>query len=106
VIEKSTAPPWLARQLAVPQPGVTTVVFHSIMWWYMSAAEREEVTHTIEEAGRRATAEAPVAWLQLELTRRENPQLTVRLWPGGEEFLLAHAHAHGGEVWWESPAAP
>ncbi|MEO8602807.1 MAG: DUF2332 domain-containing protein, partial [bacterium] len=45
---------WLADELATPSPGAATVVFQSIMWWYLSNAERERVTAITEAAGRRA----------------------------------------------------
>lgn len=105
-ITRSSGPPWLAEQLRAPMHGVATVVFHSIMWWYMSRDERDTVTRTIEEAGRRADHDAPLAWLQLELAGDELPRLSVRRWPGdGEAVLLGRAHPHGGEVWWEAAAS-
>ncbi len=101
-ITKSTAPAWLASQLKEPHPGCRTIVFHSIMWWYMSHEERDQVTQIIEDAGGRASDDAPLGWLQLEISKDTQPRLTARQWPGGEEVLMGHAHAHGSEVWWEA----
>jgi len=100
-IVRATAPDWLAQELRTPKSGVATVVFHSLMWWYMSRAERDEVTAAIDAAGRRASADAPLAWLQLEPIDRDKPNLALRLWPGGDETVLASAHGHGSEVWWD-----
>ena len=53
-------------------------------------------------AGARATAERPLAWIALEANRTLlNHGLMVRHWPGGgEETLLAAAHAHGAWLEW------
>jgi hypothetical protein len=100
-LDRESATAWLPRHLDAPRAGTTTVVFHSIMWWYLSRPERHAVSECIRAAGSRATAEAPVAWLRLELRGREHPELRLDLWPGGGETLvLGQAHPHGREVWW------
>jgi hypothetical protein len=101
-IEQASAAAWLARQLAEPVDGQATVVFHSIMWWYMPETERDAVTACIEAAGRQATPGAPVAWLQFETRRSEGADLRLRLWPGGEERVLAEGDPHGRSVYWRS----
>lgn len=92
---------WLAEQLAAPADGVATVVFHSIMWWYMPEEERDRVSHVIAAAGARATTRAPLAWLRLELMTSPDADLLVTHWPGGEEVRLGRADAHGRFVRWE-----
>jgi hypothetical protein len=54
-------------------------------------------------AGRRATPDAPVAWLRFEPA---GPVGDLRLtwWPGGEETVLATAEYHGVPVYWGTPA--
>ena len=104
-ITESSAGVWLADELQTPRRGVTTVIYHSSMWWYMRREEREQVTHTIQAAGSRASADAALAWLQLEPKTRYKPTLSVQLWPGGEEVLNATAQAHGAEVWWQGDGA-
>jgi hypothetical protein len=97
---REPAAEWLGKQLAVPREGVATVVFHSIMWWYLSEEEREQVSAIIAAAGVRATASAPLAWLRLELMGSTEPDLRLTQWPAGESTLLAHADAHGRYVRW------
>src|SRR5262249_37394711 len=87
-LDAESAATWLAKHLAQPRSGCATVIFHSVMWWYLSEAERDAVVATIEAAGWRATAAAPLAWLRLELAGHLSPDLTVRLWPPGEEIRL------------------
>ncbi len=91
---------WLAEQLAAPAAGVATVVFHSIMWWYLSDEERQRVAASLAAAGARATPDAPVAWLRLELQGTPKGDLRLTQWPGGSEELLGHGDPHGRWVTW------
>lgn len=101
-IDSASASEWLATCLSQLRTGVASVIFHSTMWWYMPETEREAVTRTIQAAGSKASAAAPVAWLQMEVRGRPDADLLLRLWPGGEEVLLARANPHGREVWWQT----
>jgi hypothetical protein len=100
LLARRPAADWLAEELAAPRPGVATVVFHSIMWWYLSEEERNQVTEIISRAGTRTSARAPLAWLRMELMAARDPDLRLTLWPGGAETLLAHVDAHGRYVRW------
>lgn len=100
-VDEAEIPEWLETQLAQPTPGVATVVFHSIVWQYLTAKEKAAVEATLHEAGRRATADAPLAWLRLELgSELSTSDLRLTTWPGGAERLLAHAAPHLGPVEW------
>jgi hypothetical protein len=92
---------WLAEQLAAPRPGCTTVVVHSIMWWYLSEDERVRVAEIIGSAGARAAPGAPLAWLRIEPMGHILPDVQVTQWPGGSERVLGQADAHGRFVRWQ-----
>ena len=100
-IDRADIPAWLGRQVDEPTPGRATVVFHSIVWQYLTDDERATAEAALAAAGRQATTDAPLAWLRLEpsadLTHTE---LRVTTWPGGEERLLARCHYHLGPVQW------
>jgi hypothetical protein len=100
-IDRADIPDWLARQLDEPVPDRATVVFHSIVWQYLTGDERVTAEAVLATAGNRASGNAPLAWLRLEpspdLTHTE---LRVTTWPGGEERLLARGHYHFGPVEW------
>jgi hypothetical protein len=100
-IDRAGIPDWLARQLDEPAPGRATVVFHSIVWQYLTDTERATAEATLATTGERATRDTPLAWLRLEpsadLTHTE---LRVTTWPSGEERLLARCHYHLGPMQW------
>ncbi len=102
-LEGSSADDWMIEQLAKPQKtGVTRVLVHSIVWQYIPKAGRDRIKQAMEEAGTRATAERPLAWLSLEANRKTyRHELIVRHWPdGGEPVKLGEAHAHGAWIKW------
>jgi hypothetical protein len=111
------APPDLVRMeaaefvremLARPQEaGITRVLFHSIVWQYLSGPSKQAIEAMMEEAGARATLEKPLAWLALETNRETfRHELWVRYWPGrGEAVQLLSAHPHGAWVEWLSEPA-
>jgi hypothetical protein len=99
IIEGAEAADWVERQLEVaPARGGARVLFHSIVWSYLSENSRSRIRSHLSRAGAAASDEAPLAWLRFELA--EPPELRLTLWPSGEETLLAHAHPHGAWVRW------
>ncbi|MEB2344116.1 MAG: DUF2332 domain-containing protein [Deltaproteobacteria bacterium] len=99
-VEAAHAGDWVARELAAPAPGEATVLFHSVVWWYLSGAERQRIDTDVRAAGARATPGAPLAWLRMEGARLDEAELRLLLWPGGEDRLLARTHWHGAWVHW------
>jgi hypothetical protein len=86
--------------------GALTVLWHSIMWQYLSADDQAAVRASIDALGARARTDAPFAHLTLEPQRR-TPDAPVefavraRCWPGGDDTLLAVCSPHGPPVTWE-----
>ena len=99
IIDAAPAARWLRDQLAAPTPGCTTVVSHSIMFQYLAPPERREMLEVIDDAGRAATPEAPVAWLRLE-PGGDQAELRLTTWPSGTPHLLATSAYHGPPVVW------
>ncbi len=102
-VETLTASAFLERELAEPRPGVTTVVWHSLVWQYLHVDERAAVDRALTEAGRRATPAAPLARVSLEPDRFvEGHRFLVRrtVWPGGHDTVLGTAKGHGPPVVW------
>jgi hypothetical protein len=102
-VDQMDAADWVERRLAEPQAeGVTRVLFHSIVWQYIPDDGRARIEAAMAQAGARATAERPLAWVTVETNRQTfRHELRCRFWPGGEEeALLGEAHAHGAWVEW------
>lgn len=103
LLERKDAGAFVEERLEAPQePGVTRVLFHSVMWQYLPETTRRSITAAMEQAGDHATAERPLAWVRLETNRATfRHELEVRYWPGGEKAVtLSEAHPHGAWVIW------
>ncbi len=99
---------WLPDQLATPVAGVATVVFHSVVWQYLSETTRALMLSTLAEAGARATADAPLAYLRLEPAPETYFPAELRLttWPergsAYRDRVLSTSGFHYGPVTWIS----
>ena len=98
-VERAPAGEWVEREVA-PAPGEATVLFHSVVWWYIPEPERQRIARWMEEAGARAARDAPLAWLRMEGARIEEAELRLRSWPDGADLLLAVVDWHGNTVRW------
>jgi hypothetical protein len=98
-VDPASAAEWLESQLARAAVGVATVVFHSVVWPYLAESERARVTGTIEEAGRAATPDAPLAWLRMEPGSKE-PEVRLRIYPAFDERVIATTAFHMPAVRW------
>lgn len=96
-VEQADAVSWLRRKLAEPVPGCQTVVAHSIVFQYLSADDRAACLALLDEAGARATAEAPLAWLRME-PGGDQAETRLTRWPGGVTELVARSAYHGPPV--------
>ena len=88
-----------------PAEGTVTVLWHSVMWQYLSREDRAAIDDAIGAIGDRATDSSPFAHLFLEPIRL-NPDedhdfhVMLRTWPSGERCWLGTAHPHGIPVLW------
>jgi len=96
-LERSGAPEWTAARLRDLPEETATVLFHSIFFQYMSQEDRDDFVGVIEEAGARVTERTPLAWLRFE-PGGEQAETRLRLWPGGEDRLVATSGFHGAAV--------
>ena len=99
-IEKLRAGDFVEREVANLPQDVVTVLYHSTMWWYVPRDEQRQIGAAMEAAGRRATAERPLAWLRSEPPSLDHVEIRLRTWPGGEDRLLGRAQHHGRWVQW------
>ena len=107
VVDRADLSAWVADRLAQPAPGRATVVFHTIVWPYLPEAVRDAADAAIAAAGRRATADAPLALLTFEGGESDPARVETHLtlWPGGRRRLLARSSHHPVTVEWVGGAA-
>jgi len=99
-VDRAEADDWVEAQLSSRRAGVTTVVYHSIVWQYMTAVTRTRLRHALDRAGSQATDEAPIAWLRMEPGQDPTKSAEVRLtrWPGRHERVVGRTGYHGRPV--------
>jgi len=98
-IRQEDALTFLSRRL-VKTEGVTRVIYHTIMWQYLSPEDQSEGTKMIEAAGHLATDTAPLAWLRAESDGLKSAAVTLSLWPSGETRELGRMDFHGRWIRW------
>ncbi len=100
-IQTAGAADFLRLQLRQRRPGQALVLMHSVVWQYIAAAEQADIEAQMQEAGSRADAASPVAWLRFEPPQPDLVmELRCRIWPGGGDHLLARCHPHGARIEW------
>jgi hypothetical protein len=98
-VEPSDAGDWLERRLAEPSAGAATVVFHSILWPYVSDEGRARIRAALDRAGAAAEADSGLAWLRME-PAGDHASIRLQLWPGGRDREVARSGYHGAHVRW------
>ncbi|HET7012743.1 MAG TPA: DUF2332 domain-containing protein [Streptosporangiaceae bacterium] len=83
------------------EEGTWTVLWHSIMWQYLSIAQQIELNEAIEALGASATPRARFAHVYLELIRATaDTPVELVTWPGEHRRQLGTAPPHGVPVTW------
>lgn len=91
---------FLKRRLE-PVEGAVRVIYHSIMWQYLSDEAQAEGEAMIFAAGDSATPNTPLAWLRAEPdAQKGSAAITMNLWPGGEARDLGRMDFHGRWIEW------
>ncbi len=100
VVLQEDALSFLARRLE-PLNGATRVIYHSIMWQYLSDEDQAKGEAMIFAAGAAATPDTPLAWLRAEPdAKKGSAAITLNLWPGGEVRDLGRMDFHGRWIEW------
>ncbi|QLC25333.1 DUF2332 family protein [Parasphingopyxis algicola] len=101
-IDAGDAADWVARTLAEPrEDGRLRIFFHTITLQYLPDDAQNRVRAAVAEAGARASETRPFGWISFELPKSGKPvELRLRLWPSGDDLLLANAHPHASWIEW------
>lgn len=100
-VERADAATWIAQKLAARAGDAATIVYHSVFLQYPPREARAAIIHAIEEAGARATAQAPLAWVRLEPEGLFGGEISsarmvfdLVTWPGGHRRILGYTDGH------------
>lgn len=104
-IARADAADWLENTLSVePVTGVCRVVMHTIAYQYFPPSVQARIRNHLEQAGRNAREDAPLAWLSFEQSERggseRRPVLELTCWPSGQKQSLAVCQPHGASMVW------
>jgi hypothetical protein len=102
-LDRGDAADWLEAQLdPAPRGGAVRVLMHSIAFQYFPPSTSQRTIAHIDRVGAAATEQAPLAWLSYEMQPAPSIQaaLILRLWPGGQEQILATGDPHGRKLSW------
>ncbi|MFK5978628.1 MAG: DUF2332 family protein [Rhizobiaceae bacterium] len=100
-IAKSGAADWLEQRLTTQYDNAIHIVYHSIMWQYLSSDEQNRCRKALETAGAKADKNSSLAWLRLEADdEKEGAGIYLTLWPTGKTTLIGRADFHGRWVNW------
>jgi hypothetical protein len=100
-LERMEAARWVKERIpeTPDERGRVRVLFHSVVWRYFAPETQQRIEAHMERCGARAENHTPLAWLRFELIdKAPGAILTLKLWPTGEEFVLAHAQPHGRSI--------
>ena len=100
-VEQADALEWMTDRLSTRSGSGLTVIYHSVFLIYPPRDVIAAIMRTIENAGARATEDAPLAWLCYESEAlfggdRASPRMRARLqtWPGGAVETYAESDGH------------
>ena len=100
-VEQADAADWIEARLALRPVGLTTVLFHSIVWQYLPQVTQQRIEAALPRTGSAAREDTPLAWLRMEPSPGgAHAELRLTIWPGGRARLLASADYHGRWVRW------
>ncbi len=103
VVRQSAADFMTGMRLA---DGHTTVLWHSVMWQYLTNGEKAAVTDQVRRLSAEASPSAPFVHVLLEPWRLaagapHDFLVVAATWPDGDQRVLGSASGHGVPVVWE-----
>jgi hypothetical protein len=68
-----------------------------VVWQYLSPGTRRDIDAALARAARRATADAPLAYVRFEPVG-DHGETWLQQWPGGHDRQVARSGYHGQDV--------
>lgn len=102
-VDRAEAGQWLESFDASPQhDGQATVVYHSIVWQYMSPESRQDFLRQLDLLGETSSLARPVVWARME-PAGDTADIRATVWTGGDkprQVELGHVGYHGQNLHW------
>lgn len=104
-VVQADAADWVEQQLAIfatkPNQPSTTVLYHSVVWMYLSRPIRDRIEAAMQAAAAKASGTHSLAWLRYEFPKAaSSAELSMSVWPGRRDQILARCHPHGAWLEW------
>jgi hypothetical protein len=94
---------WVPRE-GTPRAGCATVLFHTVVEEHLSHRDHAALRDAVFDRARRASPEAPLAYVRMELEGGTYP-LRVALWPRlGAPAVVCESDGHGQGILWSEPS--
>ena len=94
-IDVASAEDWIPSVITEDRTdGSVTVLMHSLVYCYLPAEAQQKITDHMQALGDKATPDNPLAWVSYELNDKNHTELSLRIWPGAEERIVADGHPH------------
>jgi hypothetical protein len=100
-LDRMDAADWVEEKLLGIE-GQVSVLIHSIAFQYFPGASQDRIIRHMEKTGAVAAPSAPLAWLRYEIDPEYDNRATLRLrlWPEGQELVLAVGDPHCRSIEW------
>jgi hypothetical protein len=102
-LDRADAGQWLASIDASPQrDGQATVVYHSIVWQYMSLVSRRQFLHQLHLLAKTSSHDRPVVWARME-PAGDTADIRATVWTGKDiprQYELGRVGYHGQDLRW------
>ncbi len=102
-VDRAEAGPWLASFDASPRhDGEATVVYHSIVWQYLSPDNRQSLIRSLDHLASKSTPHRPVVWARME-PAGDMADIRVNIWTGDMtpvQLELGRVGYHGPTLRW------
>jgi hypothetical protein len=102
IVDAAPAGAWIRDVLQERQKFTVQLVWQSVFAQYLTSEDRDDLTATMDAAGKKATEDEPLVWARMEPSTDplQGFGVSVMCWPEGQETLLARSGDHGPPVRW------
>jgi hypothetical protein len=98
VVDAEPFSTWLVREVH-PKAGYVTAIVQTVVEEHLTLATLQELDDAIAAVGRRASSEAPLAYVRMEL-RNDAYDTSVRVLPDRDAVTICRSDGHAQDIRW------